>query len=37
MSIRCSKNRLLISATRCSNTFYQRHNFHTTGVNALKS
>jgi len=39
MLICCSKNRSLILATRRRNTLtsYQRHNFHTTGVNAMKS
>jgi hypothetical protein len=39
MSIRCSKHRSLIFATRRveKNTSYQRHNFHTAGVNVFKS
>jgi hypothetical protein len=37
MLIHYSKNKSLIFATRRRNTFYQRHNFHITGVNVFKS
>jgi hypothetical protein len=36
MLICCTKNQSLIFVPRHRNTSYQHHNFHTTGINALR-